>query len=103
MVARFLPALLCLAAVGCTGPSQPGADRAVGAAPLVERTTLLADAGRLFTRISPDGQWLSWLAPRDGVMNLWIAPVAAPRSRISSSPMKGTDSRDRRTCWPSGR
>ena len=29
-------------------------------------------------RISPDGKWLSWIAPRDGVLNLWVAPVANP-------------------------
>ena len=29
-------------------------------------------------RISPDGQTLSYLAPIDGVRNLWVAPVADP-------------------------
>jgi dipeptidyl aminopeptidase/acylaminoacyl peptidase len=31
-------------------------------------------------RISPDGQHLGYLAPRDGVRNLWVAPVADPQS-----------------------
>jgi acetyl esterase/lipase len=29
-------------------------------------------------RVSPDGQWLSWLAPRDGVLNIWVAPIGDP-------------------------
>ena len=28
--------------------------------------------------MSPDGRWLSWLAPRDGVQNIWVAPVSDP-------------------------
>ncbi|MFN3537937.1 MAG: hypothetical protein ACK4Y4_10860, partial [Brevundimonas sp.] len=27
---------------------------------------------------SPDGQWLSWIAPSEGVLNVWVAPAAAP-------------------------
>jgi dipeptidyl aminopeptidase/acylaminoacyl peptidase len=27
-------------------------------------------------RLSPDGKWLSWLAPREGVMNVWVAPAS---------------------------
>ena len=26
-------------------------------------------------RISPDGKFLSWIAPRDGVLNIWVAPA----------------------------
>ncbi|KXF77885.1 hypothetical protein ATN84_25045 [Paramesorhizobium deserti] len=26
-------------------------------------------------RISPDGQWIAFQAPIDGVLNLWIAPA----------------------------
>src|SRR5580700_3988089 len=29
-------------------------------------------------RLSPDGKWLSWLAPRDGVLNIWLAPASDP-------------------------
>ena len=47
-------------------------------APLIERTKLFGNPSRAAGRISPDGKWLSWLAPRDGVMNIWIAPVADP-------------------------
>lgn len=46
--------------------------------PLIERAKLFGNPTRAQGRISPDGRWLSWLAPRDGVMNLWVAPVSDP-------------------------
>lgn len=46
--------------------------------PLIERAKLFGNPTRAQGRISPDGQWLSWLAPRDGVMNLWLAPASNP-------------------------
>lgn len=49
-----------------------------GPAPLIERTKLFGNPSRSAGRVSPDGKWLSWLAPRDGMMNIWVAPVADP-------------------------
>ena len=46
--------------------------------PLIERAKLFGNPTRSQGKISPDGQWLSWLAPRDGVMNLWLAPASSP-------------------------
>src|SRR5690349_3467425 len=80
MSLRFPVTLLCVVAIaGCAQLLQRRA-AVVHPAPLIERAKLLANSGRQFTRISPDGQWLSWLAPYEGVMNLWIAPTAAPES-----------------------
>lgn len=45
-------------------------------APLIERSKLFGNPTRSGASLSPNGRWLSWLAPRDGVMNLWVAPVA---------------------------
>ena len=42
---------------------------------LIPRTRLFGNPTRAQGQISPDGRWLSWLAPRDGVLNIWIAPV----------------------------
>jgi dipeptidyl aminopeptidase/acylaminoacyl peptidase len=47
-------------------------------APLIERTKLFGNPSRAAGRVSPDGKWLSWLAPRDGMMNIWVAPTADP-------------------------
>jgi dipeptidyl aminopeptidase/acylaminoacyl peptidase len=55
-----------------------GAFAAPGPAPLIERTKLFGNPSRVAGRISPDGKWLSWLAPRDGMMNIWVAPTADP-------------------------
>jgi dipeptidyl aminopeptidase/acylaminoacyl peptidase len=46
--------------------------------PLIERTKLFGNPSRTQGRLSPDGKWLAWLAPRDGVMNVWVAPAADP-------------------------
>ncbi len=46
------------------------------AAPLIEREKFFGNPTRAGAQISPDGRWLSWLAPRDGVLNIWVAPVA---------------------------
>ena len=65
--------LLMLAAAtlaGCAA-TPPVAD-----VPLIERAKLFGNPTRAAARISPDGQWLTWVAPRDGVLNIWVAPLA---------------------------
>ena len=46
--------------------------------PLIERAKFFGNPTRTAGRISPDGQWLSWIAPRDGVLNVWVAPLDKP-------------------------
>jgi dipeptidyl aminopeptidase/acylaminoacyl peptidase len=49
---------------------------------LIPRQDLFGNPTRTQPRLSPDGEWLSWIAPRDGVMNIWVAPakdIAAAR------------------------
>lgn len=46
--------------------------------PLIERAKLFGNPSRAGGKVSPDGKWLSWLAPRDGVLNVWIAPADRP-------------------------
>nr|WP_240048923.1 S9 family peptidase [Parerythrobacter lutipelagi] len=48
------------------------------AAALIPRDDLFGNPTRSNGRISPDGKWLSWLAPKDGVMNIWLAPTGNP-------------------------
>jgi dipeptidyl aminopeptidase/acylaminoacyl peptidase len=48
------------------------------AAPLIPRQALFGNPTRAQGRISPDGKWLSWTAPHQGVMNVWVAPVSDP-------------------------
>ena len=41
----------------------------------VPRALLFGNPTRAQGQISPDGRWLSWLAPERGVLNIWVAPV----------------------------
>jgi len=42
---------------------------------LIPRRLLFGNPTRAQARISPDGQYLSFLAPLDGVLNVWVGPV----------------------------
>jgi dipeptidyl aminopeptidase/acylaminoacyl peptidase len=42
---------------------------------LIPRSVLFGNPERTSPQISPDGNSLAWIAPRDGVLNLWVAPV----------------------------
>jgi dipeptidyl aminopeptidase/acylaminoacyl peptidase len=46
-----------------------------GAVPLIPRATLFGNPERAHARISPDGSKLAFLAPVDGVLNVWVAPA----------------------------
>lgn len=54
------------------------ANAAVAPAPLLARELLFGNPERMAGRISPDGRWLGFVAPRDGVLNVWVAPADAP-------------------------
>ena len=42
---------------------------------LIPRSVLFGNPERTSPEISPDGGSLAWIAPRDGVLNLWVAPI----------------------------
>ncbi len=44
--------------------------------PLVPRKVLFGNQDYANPQISPDGRYVSWLAPSEGVMNVWVAPRA---------------------------
>ncbi|MGX7896753.1 alpha/beta fold hydrolase [Tsuneonella sp. HG222] len=52
------------------------AAQAVAAVPLISRDALFGNPSRIATQISPDGKWLGWLQPFEGVLNVHVAPVA---------------------------
>ncbi|MGH9224426.1 MAG: S9 family peptidase [Acidimicrobiales bacterium] len=45
--------------------------------PLVPRQVLFGNPERMSPRISPDGTRLAWIAPDEGVLNVWVAPVGS--------------------------
>lgn len=65
--------ILILAALLATGAAV-----AQTAAPIIPRELLFGNPTRSQARISPDGRHVSWLAPVDGVMNVWVAPASDP-------------------------
>lgn len=50
------------------------------AAPLIPRDALFGNPTRAGGQISPDGKMLSWLAPKDGVLNIWVTTRDAPNA-----------------------
>jgi dipeptidyl aminopeptidase/acylaminoacyl peptidase len=58
--------------------AQPATAADISKVPLIERSKLFGNPVKANGQISPDGQWLSWTAPRDGVLNIWVAPASNP-------------------------
>lgn len=79
--------VLAVLLAGC-GDKAPGtangevADAArpatVEAPALISRESLFGNPQRTVARISPDGRHVSWLAAKDGVMNVWVARSNEP-------------------------
>jgi dipeptidyl aminopeptidase/acylaminoacyl peptidase len=44
---------------------------------LIPRDVLFGNPERVSPHISPDGSRLAWIAPHEGVLNVWVAPVGA--------------------------
>jgi dipeptidyl aminopeptidase/acylaminoacyl peptidase len=45
---------------------------------IIPRKTLFGNPEKAQPRLSPDGERLAYLAPVDGVLNVWVAPVGSP-------------------------
>jgi dipeptidyl aminopeptidase/acylaminoacyl peptidase len=63
---------------------------------LIPRRTLFDNPTFFGAKLSPDGQWISWLAPVDGVLNVWMAPAAeikagGPVTRTKGRPINWQD------------
>jgi dipeptidyl aminopeptidase/acylaminoacyl peptidase len=76
MIRSILLLLVVAGAASSTGAQTPSPP-ATGT-PLIERAKFFGNPTKTAARISPDGKWLSWIAPRDGVLNVWVAPVETP-------------------------
>ena len=66
-------AMLCAAAASTVLQGQTMTDT-----PLIERAKLFGNPSKAQGRLSPDGKWISWLAPNNGVLNIWVAPADDP-------------------------
>jgi acetyl esterase/lipase len=57
--------------------------------PLVSRATLFGPPQNMSPRISPDGNHLAYLAPHNGVMNIWVRTVGEVDDRVITNDTKG--------------
>jgi len=56
--------------------ASPALDR--DSTPLIDREILFGNPERVGVQISPDGSRISFVAPLEGVLNVWVAPADAP-------------------------
>ena len=72
--------LMCggAASGGQAAQSPVSSGRSSSSTPLIPRSFLFAGADRSVVRLSPDGRRIAFLAPIDGVLNLWVADVREP-------------------------
>ena len=68
---------LALLAALAAAPASAAAP-AASEVELIPRSALFGNPERSNAQLSPDGRYLSWLAPLRGVMNVWVAPVGDP-------------------------
>jgi dipeptidyl aminopeptidase/acylaminoacyl peptidase len=74
---------LCLTAAQVTAQT---------AAPLIPRRDFFSEPDKFAIRLSPDGTQVSYLAPVNGVTNIWAGPLAkpdtaAPLTRLTDAPV----------------
>ena len=68
---------LCSAGLGAAAAMLPWPSR--GETALVARRVFFENPEYRNVRLSPDGKHLAYLAPLDGVRNLWVAAIDAPK------------------------
>jgi dipeptidyl aminopeptidase/acylaminoacyl peptidase len=62
---------------------------------LIPRQVLFGNPERLSPRLSPDGTRLAWIAPHQGVLNVWIAPASTAAGVDWAAAQVITDDTDR--------
>jgi len=55
--------------------TQTGKNRMKSQKSVIPRHILFADPEKLNVKLSPDGQFVSYLAPHEGELNVWLAPI----------------------------
>jgi len=77
-----------------TPPGSPPPPAVPASVPLVPRQVLFGNPERMSPRISPDGTRLAWIAPDEGVLNVWVAPFGPGTDPLAQGKVV-TDDRDR--------
>lgn len=72
---RALVAAVAVAAAGCTPVATT---TAVPDTPLIPRNAIFGNPERAGAQVSPDGKYISFLAPLNGVLNVWVVERGKP-------------------------
>jgi dipeptidyl aminopeptidase/acylaminoacyl peptidase len=85
MRTTLLVSAVLLALAGCkpanesqpaaSGSATPPTTTAVAEPELIPREALFGNPERFGVQLSPDGAFISWIAPVNGVLNVWVAPA----------------------------
>jgi dipeptidyl aminopeptidase/acylaminoacyl peptidase len=70
VAAMLLPAL--------SFAQAPTAAEKVAGVPVIPRSALFGNPEKAQARVSPDGKHVSFIAPKDGVLNVWVGPRNDP-------------------------
>jgi dipeptidyl aminopeptidase/acylaminoacyl peptidase len=72
------------------GTAAPSAAATASAVPIIPRAVLFGSPDKAAPQISPDGKQLAFLAPVDGVLNIWVAPADDPAAGRAITTDKGS-------------
>ncbi|MEH6422271.1 S9 family peptidase [Pseudomonas sp. CGJS7] len=68
---------LLYAALVCALAPAAALAAAASESELIPRSLLFSNPERTNVKVSPDGKYLSWVAPLNGVLNVWAAPIGS--------------------------
>jgi dipeptidyl aminopeptidase/acylaminoacyl peptidase len=77
-LSHIAPVLLVLGLAGCKKAGDAAAGPPSGAVELVPRALLFGNPERASVGLSADGTKIAYLAPVDGVLNVWVGKASAP-------------------------
>ena len=79
MKKTLMSAALLASLIPALSPAQvPTAAEKVAGVPVIPRSALFGNPEKTQARVSPDGKYVSFIAPKEGVLNVWVAPRSDP-------------------------
>lgn len=75
MIAKSLVCIAVALLCGACATMSESRVTTTESVPLIPRSVLFGNPDKAAPRLSPDGTQLAFLAPLDGVLNVWVAPV----------------------------
>lgn len=74
----FILITIALITSGCLSDRELITDEPTGNISIIPREVLFGNPDKITARLSPDGAQISYLAPVDGVLNVWVGSVDDP-------------------------